>query len=293
MFYVSFAAGMAFGTSSFTMISGLFEITSAPWVVVSIVVAGFICMLISTSVAELASMYPSAPGIRTYLKAAFNNPLSLLFVYLYLIFIVLVAGVESYMFALVVKAIFPSVLPILVVLGLIVFTIVVNCFGLELSHRLQVVTTVGVILCVVVLGYYGVDHAEGTAGLRQFMAGSNLSQIKLLPAAVIMAVYLFTGFEWVTLLGFTPKSYEFKIPISMPLAILTLMVAYTSFAVGIAFHMPRAQISATPVPQVSYFSSLLGNWGVYVAWVLSLCALFSTFNAGIMGGSRLTVLSTH
>jgi amino acid transporter len=38
---------------------------------------------------------------------------------------------------------------------------------------------------------------------------------------------------------------------------------------------------------------LLGNWGVYVAWVLSLCALFSTFNAGIMGGSRLIYALTR
>jgi amino acid transporter len=293
MFYVSFGAGMAFGTCSFTMISGLFEITTAPWVIAAIIVSGLICILISSSIAELASMYPSAPGIRTYLKAAFDNRLSLLLVYLYLIFMVLVAGVESYMFALVVKAIFPSLSPIPVVLGLIAFTILVNGFGLELPRDLQIITTFVLILCVLVLGWYGAYHAGGTARLTQFMEGSNLGQIKFLPAAVIMAVFLFTGFEWVTLLGFSPKSYEFKIPLSMPLAILTNMAAYMFFAVGIAFQMPRTQIFATPVPQVPYFIGLLGNWGVWVAWALSLLAVFSTFNAGIMGGSRLIYVLTR
>ena len=119
MFYVSFGAGMAFGTSSFTMMSGLFEITTTIWVVIAICLSGFLCILISSSVAELASMYPSSPGIRTYLKVAFDNRVSLLLVYLYLIFMVLVAGVESYMFALVAKAIFPNASAILVVLGLL------------------------------------------------------------------------------------------------------------------------------------------------------------------------------
>ena len=67
LFYVTFGAGMAFGMSSFTMLSGLNEIVTGPWVVVAIVVAGLLCAAISSSVAELASMYPSAPGVRTYL----------------------------------------------------------------------------------------------------------------------------------------------------------------------------------------------------------------------------------
>src|SRR2546428_84125 len=186
MFYVSFGAGMAFGTSSFTMMSGLFEITTTIWVVMAICLSGFLCILISSSVAELASMYPSSPGIRTYLKVAFDNRVSLLLVYLYLIFMVLVAGVESYMFALVAKAIFP-----------------------------------------------------------------NAS------------------------------------------AILTNMFAYTIFVIGMSFQIPRADIIKTTVPQVPYFVHMLGSSGVYFAWAFSLLAVFSTFNAGIMGGSRLIYVLTR
>jgi amino acid transporter len=293
MFYVSFGAGMAFGTSSFTMMSGLFEITTLLWVVIAIVASGAICILISNSVAELASMYPSSPGIRTYLKVAFNNRTSLLLVYLYLIFMVLVAGVESYMFALVVKAIFPNVSAMLVVLGLLTFTITVNLLGFELPRGLQIITTFLLIFGILVLGIFGIVRAP--SGLANFSGSmsENLQQLKLLPAAIIMAVYLFTGFEWVTLLGFSPKSYEYRIPLSMPLAILTNMAAYTIFVVGMSYPLTRAEIMATPVPQVPYFIGMLGSGGVYFAWAFSLLAVFSTFNAGIMGGSRLIYVLTR
>jgi ethanolamine permease len=292
-FYVSFGAGMAFGTSSFTMMSGLFEITTTLWVVVAICLSGLICILISSSVAELASMYPSSPGIRTYLKVAFDNRVSLLLVYMYLIFMVLVAGVESYMFALVAKAIFPNLSSIIAVLGLLAFTIIVNMLGLELPQGLQIITTFSLILAVLVLGLFGVIYAPHGMGRLLASSGDSLQQLMFLPAAVIMAVYLFTGFEWVTLLGFSPKSYERKIPLSMPLAIITNMVAYTIFVVGMSFTLTREQITATPVPQVPYFAQMLGQSGAYVAWAISLLAVFSTFNAGIMGGSRLIYVLTR
>lgn len=294
-FYVSFGAGMAFGTSSFTMISGLFEVTTALWVIVSIFLSGVICIIISSSVAELASMYPSAPGIRTYLKVAFDNRVSLLLVYLYLIFMVLIAGVESYMFALVVKSIFPNLSAISVVLGLLAFTITVNLFGLELPRGLQILTTFVLILTIIALGLWGVLHSpQGMRGVLNLESGwQGLEQLGFLPAATIMAVFLFTGFEWVTLLGFSPKSYERKIPLSMPLAIITNMVAYTVFVLGLSFQLTRADIIGTPVPQVPYFVGLRGKYGSYVAWGLSVLAIFSTFNAGVMGGSRLIHVMTR
>lgn len=282
---------MAFGTSSFMMISGLFEITRPLSVVLAIVISGFICILISASVAELASMYPSSPGVRTYLKVAFDNRLSLTLVYLYLIFMVLIAGVESYMFALVTKAIWPGLSTIVIVWALLAFTIVVNLLGLELPRGLQIISTILLLLCVLALGTYGLIQAPATASPAT--AAQGLEQFKLLPAAIIMAIFLFTGFEWVTMLGFSPKSYERRIPMAMPLAIITLILTYGVLALGFSSQMPVESIAATPTPQISYFSRLLGNGGGYVAWAISVLAIFSTFNAGIMGGGRLIYVLTR
>jgi len=288
LFYVTFGAGMAFGMSSFTMLSGLNEIVTGPWVVVAIVLAGLLCSVIASSVAELASMYPSAPGVRTYLKAAFDNRLSLMLVYLYLIFMVLVAAVEAYMFGLVMRSVFPGVPPLAAGLGLIAFTVAVNLRGLELPKTMQICTTVLLIVLVMGLGVMGMLR-----GGQPPAAHEGWEQAAKIPAAVGMAVYLFIGFEWVTMLGMRPDSYKRTIPLSMPLAIATNVVAYSLCAFGFWRLLSHAQIVAGTTPQVPYFTALLGSGGPYLALGISFLAIFSTFNAGIMGGSRLIYVLTR
>jgi ethanolamine permease len=284
-FYVTFGAGIAFGISSFTILSELFKVASSFWLVISICLAGFICMLLSSCIAELASMYPSSPGVRTYLKVALPPRTSLFLVYLYLIFMIMVAGIESYLFALVVRQLFPHLPALAVVITLLVSTVVVNLLGLELPRGVQMFTTTALILSVLFLGVAGAAPHLGNLhwGANMF-SGHPLSQIS---DALGSAVYLFIGFEWVTMMGFSAKSYEHKIPISMPLAILTNIVAYCIFAMALAARMSTDAVTASAIPQLPYFVQMFGPRGAYVGLALSILAIVSCFNAGVMGGSRL------
>jgi amino acid transporter len=284
-FYVTFGAGIAFGISSFTILSELFKVASSFWIIVSITLAGLFCMMISSSIAELASMYPSSPGVRTYLKVALPPRTSLFLVYLYLIFMIMVAGIESYLFAQVVRALFPQLPALVLVLGLLACTVVVNLLGLELPRGVQMFTTTALILSVLVLGLKGAGPSLAHMHLTsQVFANHPLEQIG---GALGSAVYLFIGFEWVTMMGFSAKSYEHRIPVSMPLAILTNIVAYCIFSLGLATQISVGQITASSIPQLPYFVQMFGARGSAVALALSVLAIVSCFNAGVMGGSRL------
>jgi amino acid transporter len=285
-FYVTFGAGIAFGISSFTVISEMFGVApSSFWLIVSICLAGLFCMMLSSCIAELASMYPSAPGVRTYLKVALPARTSLFLVYLYLIFMIMVAGIESYLFAQVVRALFPHLPALAVVLGLLALTVIVNLMGLELPRGVQMFTTTTLILGVLVLGAIGAGPALAHLHFNSaIFSGHPLSQVG---GALGSAIYLFIGFEWVTMMGFSAKSYEHRIPMSMPLAILTNIVAYSIFSLGLATQVPVDKITASPIPQLPYFVQMYGTGGTYVALALSILAIISCFNAGVMGGSRL------
>src|SRR5262249_38853845 len=262
-FYATFGAGIAFGISSFTIISELFKVASTFWLVVSICLAGILCMMISSSIAELASMYPSAPGVRTYLKVALPPRTSLFLVYLYLIFMIMVAGIESYLFAQVVRALFPQLPALALVLALLALTVIVNLLGLELPRGVQMFTTTTLIVSVLILG--GIGAGPALTHLHwspTVLANKPLSQVG---GALGAAVYLFIGFEWVTMMGFSAKSYEHRIPVSMPLAILTNIVAYSVFALGLATQIPVGAITASPIPQLPYFVQMFGPRGTYVA----------------------------
>jgi ethanolamine permease len=242
-------------------------------------------MLISSSIAELASIYPSSPGVRTYLKVALPPRTSLFLVYLYLMFMIMVAGIESYLFAQVVRQLFPGIPPLVLVLSLLAATVIVNLLGLELPRGVQMFTTAALILSVLCLGVAGAGSHLGNLHWNSSVVRDHpFSQIG---NAMGAAVYLFIGFEWVTMMGFSAKAYERKIPISMPLAILTNIVAYCIFSLALATRLPVKAITDTAIPQLPYFVHIFGPRGSVVGLALSILAIISCFNAGVMGGSRL------
>ena len=73
----------------------------------------------------------------------------------------------------------------------------------------------------------------------------------------------------------------------MPVAVAVLFVAYAFFIVGIGAVLPRGVFKDELIPQVPFFVAVLGNSGKYLALVLSMSAIVSTFNAGMMSASRL------
>lgn len=286
--YVTIGTGMALATSVFTMVGGLFTVTNGVGVALGVLLAGAFCMIIALSIGELASMFPSAPAIRTYLKAAFGERPSLLLVYLYLISVVLIAGLESFIFAQVTREVFPAMPPPAVIMVLFLAVMSVNLAGLELPRGVQVLTTVVAVVFVLVSGAVGIARPA----IPHALAFSQLTPqvLAAVPAATGMSVFLYMGFEWVTPLGLRPKSYHYKVPVSMAISVIVLALVYGSFVLGAASQLPRETLAASAVPQVPYLKAIYGSVGVPLALVLALSATISTFNAGVMGGSQLIYL---
>jgi amino acid transporter len=285
-FYLSVGVGMALSCSSFMMVAGLFEVTSLLWILLALVVGCVFCAALALSIGELAGMYPSAPAIVTYFKAAFGDRIALIFIYLYLVFIVLIAGVESYLFGRVAEAVFPGVPPLAVVVVLLVSVVAANLIGLELPRLIQMVLTAAAVVVILLLGVLGAVRDPGATG-DALGTGDVLSSLALVPAAIGLTVFLFMGFEWVTPVGLRPDAYARKIPWAMLSAVAVLFVSYAVFLLGIGATLPRAAFEDELIPQVPFFSEVLGGTGKYLAGVLSLSAIVSTFNAGMMSASRL------
>lgn len=283
-FYVSVAAGMALGTSSFLVLAGAFQ--SLPWPLVLAAVLGAMgfCIALASPIAELASMFPSSPGIRTYVKQAFGDRASLFVVFVYLTFVVLAAGAEAYMFSRAVTEVVPAAPPLAVGVGLILIIALVNSIGVTPSRGSQVVTTGILSLAVVTLGLGGLLATPRVDPMPLVEPTASLGQ---LPAVVGLGIFLFVGFEWVTPLGFGPKSYARKIPASMPLGILLNGALYTVFIVGVGRQLTSTEIGGSMTPQVSLATIVFGAVGRWGVLVLCAAATASTFNAGVMGGARM------
>lgn len=278
---------MAMATACFMTVAGMFGASDGYYLLGGIALAAIMCILASASISEIASRFPAAPGITTYLKVAFGENLSLPMVFIYMTLVVSLAGVESYLFAAMVEEFLPGIAsPYLLAIGMLVLVVLTNLSGLEMSRRLQTFTTLALAIGTGVLSFsliFSAPVAPPAAGPNQAELEGALPFI----TATAMAVFLFIGFEWVTPLGRSPDAYKRLIPLSMPIGITILGLMYGFFAFALWLHIPGEEIALTALPHFLAGHIFSMEYGRYFAAGLTLLTMMTSFNAGLMGGSRL------
>lgn len=287
--YISIGTGMALACSSFMVIGGALEFVAGPWLVAAIVIGGLLTLPIALTVAEWASLLPGGAGISAYLKTAFGERTSLFFMFLYLSLIGCLAGVESFVFSELMGMLFPGIFPALpsalAILGLI---IAVNLTGFEFSRNVQTVTTALLVAGILALAacVFRLNRIHpGNAGLEPLTVTPGLAG--KLCSAVGASIFLFVGFEWVAPLGQSPKAYRRLIPASMVVSVLVLIVVYGAFSWALVAGPGSEAARGSAVPQFVLSSWALGAPARYLAAALSLLAMATSFNAGLMGAGRM------
>lgn len=285
--YVSISVGMAMATACFMTVAGMFGASVGYYLPGAIALAAVMCILASTSIAEIASRFPAAPGITTYLKVAFGENLSLPMVFTYLTLVVSLAGVESYLFAAMVEEFLPGIAsPFALAIGMLVLVILTNLAGVEMSRRLQTFTTVTLAFGTGALSISLILSAP--AELPPVLPSqANLEGLVPFITTTAMAVFLFIGFEWVTPLGRNPEAYKKLIPLSMPIGIAVLAIMYGLFAFALWMHIPGEEIALTALPHFLGAHIVSSEYGRYAAAAITLFTMMTSFNAGLMGASRL------
>ncbi len=278
--YLCVSAGMALAVSCFLVLEGLFRYVGGVQVAIAVLVAGGLCLGVAAAVAELASRYPAAPGIRTYFKQAFGNRASLLLTFVYLFMLALVAGVEGVILARVIALAAPQQLASALPGVLLALVLAMNVAGVELSRRVQTLTTLLMIAGVFAIGANALLDAPAALGAP----AAPETSLAGLGTAVALAFFLFVGFEWVTPLGRSPQAYRRSIPWAMLGAVVVLGAMYALFALAIE-HSGSTGAGHSPHVAVARFA--LGEAGIALAIGLSVLAVFTSLNAGILGASRL------
>jgi len=276
---------MALAASCYTMLASMFGALDVKWIVLAVIMAGTLCGVVSASIGELAAMFPSAPGIRTYLRAAFGNHFSLAMLFLYLAMVAMMAGVEGTVVTTVLANVMPGAPRVAIVLSLFLLVIATNTLGLEPPRALQLAMTVLLVAGTLFVGASAL-WVDGSPPVHHDAAMASPTLFDL-AAAVGIAIFLFIGFEWVTPLGRSPAAYQRLIPLSMLIAIAALIVVYSIFAAGLDHQLDRTQLGGNPMPQITLGAALYGEPGRYGLAAVSLLAMLTSFNVGLMGASRL------
>jgi len=275
--YLSTSVGMALACSAYLMVSEL-HASASGYTYLVVLLAAAVCSVLALSIGELASMFPSAPGVRTYVRAGLGDAVSLFCTFGVLMVVLLFAGVECHALLLALRPWVDERFDLWVVSAVVLTITIVNLIGLELPQLLQVLFTIAIVGCLGSASLLLVIHSPAPSEAPPTMLNASL--------AVGGAIFLFTGFEWVTALGRSPKSYVARVPWSMPAALLVLGLMYSLLSAA----FDRVDVGGTranPAAQMAVAQLVWGAAGAKVMAGISVLSLFTTFNAGTMGASRL------
>lgn len=280
---LSISVGMAFATSCFAMVAGMASAAGAlmlPAIALSVLIG----LAVAHAIGRLARRFPSALGIRTYLKAAFGNTASLFFVFLYLLMIGLIAGAESNMYATIVGQVFPGIDVRFVIAGIFALVIAMNVFGYEFSKHAQLFMVALMLGGVFALSLYAIGHGDFAPLLRE---GVSAQQWAAAPTAIVSAFFLFVGFEWVTSAQSSSRSAATQLPWVLLTSIALLGCVYLLFSLGAMVNLSHAEWAASDKPQMLLVAKLWGKGGTWFMLAISTCAVLTAFNAGVLGAARL------
>jgi len=304
---VATSAGLALASSVYPAAVQAAAAVGGRVVWFAIAAAGGLCVLAATYFAELAAMFPTAGGVQVYVRQAFGERLAVTVSLLYVVLAWAAGAAEAYVFASVLERVFAatgipvvSAVPVeLWVVAVITFFFVVNLRGVETAGRTQDILTYGMFFLVFGLSVWGLLDAwaeglplEGGAsgvvgtGTGTAAGGAGGPGLGGFLTAVAYSVYLYIGFEWVTPLAEETTDVR-VLPRAMPMAVALLGAAYALWTTVMVTHVPAGELLGHPTPHLVFAEALAGPAGLLIVGLISGLATFTSFNAGMMGNSRL------
>jgi len=262
--------------------------------VVAVLMATVLVIIAALAYGELVSTYPTAAGNRVFLKKPLGDVIALALSLMWIFILLGAAGVEGYvvgyvlhyLISLYVGGIALTILSPLV-LSLIVMTLIlaINILGVEISGNFQMGITYFIAASLIVISIISIFIFRNTVPQTITNIG-NFNLIDALSAAAI-GVYFFLGFGRVTTLGEEAVDYKRGLPLSIPIGVSILGIVFIFITTAIFMRVPITSLISMLIPQVLLGKYLLGSERAIFMIIVSVLMSFSTFNAGVLGTSRL------
>jgi len=262
--------------------------------VVAVLMATALVIIAALAYGELVSIYPTAAGNRVFLKKPLGDVIALALSLMWIFILLGAAGVEGYvvgyvlhyLISLYVGGIALTILSPLA-LSLIVMTLIlaINILGAEISGNFQMGITYFIAASLIVISIISIFIFRNTTPQAITNIG-NFNLIDALSAAAI-GVYFFLGFGRVTTLGEEAVDYKRGLPLSIPIGVSILGIVFIFTTTAIFMRVPITSLISMLIPQVLLGKYLLGSEGAIFMIIVSVLMSFSTFNAGVLGTSRL------
>jgi amino acid transporter len=279
---VSTSAGLAFAAVNFLAVAEVASYTGGESLWVAIATAAVLCLGAALMFSELAARYPTAAGLRLWLRRGISDNFSLGFTLVYIVAILLVVAADAFVLGSVVHAGLPAVPGVVWVVIALAIIFGVNLRGVRMAGRLQDFTTYALLV-----GLFGLSVLSLlTHGLHAGRlwpppgGGGGVAQ------GIAEGIFIFVGFEWVTPLAEEVRTAS-SLPPGMLLSVALLAVVFGTFGLALTALGPAHASAPSAAPQLAVGRAALGGFGFWAMLVITAVTAITTFNGAFVSGSRL------
>jgi basic amino acid/polyamine antiporter, APA family len=247
---------------------------------ISFIIAAIVAALTAFSYAELSSRFPKAGAEYVYVENSFGNRMAWLVAWLLLAGSVIGGATVAMGFAQYFSAIFHTPIILIGIILLIIIGIIL-IIGVQETAKITIVFTAIEITGLVIVIFIGLP-ALGSVNYLEAAQG-----IKGVIEAGVLIFFGYLGFEGITRLAEETKDPEKNIPKAIMYSMVITTILYVLVGISAVSVIPWQELSTSQAPLALVAERVFGEQSFLI---LSVIALFSTFNTALMfllTGSRL------
>lgn len=265
-------------------------------------VVWLVCGLLATCgalcFAELSAALPESGGTYAFLRRAFRTEL-LSFLFGWSMFFVVLTGVMAAVataFATYAGYFLGQLMPYgvwsqrFVAIGCIAFLTVMNCIGVQVGGRIQVLFTF--IKVAALLGLIAVGLALGGADTERLVpviadGRPPLATLGAFGTAMIVALFAYNGWWYSTFVAEEVRQPQRNVPLSIFLGMGVVLAVYFLANLVYLFVVPFEQLQGSAVPAADAMQILIGPAGAGLISLAVMLSAFGTVNAQMLSVPRI------
>jgi APA family basic amino acid/polyamine antiporter len=272
-------------------------------------IAGVLFILNALTYAEGTAMLPESGGSASFARHAFNDTTGFVAGWALMLSYIVTMAISAFTVPPYLAYFWPALeeplVSTAVSIGIILFLMVINVFGIRESSRINIlfiVTDIGTQLTLVILGIVLILAVDPSILTQNMFGPGNWPSTQNLIFGIAIAALCFTGVETVSQLAEETRRPEKRIPQAYILMITAVLVLFAGISIvalsamtpqelgsvdgwardpvaGIAANLPSATLQSIFAPLVA---------------ILAASILLTATNAGLIGISRLAFsMSSH
>ena len=288
---LSTVIGLVIGSGVFFKPQAIFSATGgAPGLgILAWVLGGIITIAAGLTATEISAAFPETGGMMIYMREIYGKKLSYLTAWMQTIlyFPAVIAALAILFSEQACQILSMPELKIPIAAGIIIFLVLLNLIGSKTSGIVQIVSTIGKLIPIILIIVVGFFKHERTHNLLTPMIAPHLSFTTVLGQILVAALFAYDGWIYVGNIAGEMKNPSKDLPRAIIGGLMIVMAVYIAINVAFIMVIPANEIASSATPASLVAQKLFGNAGGKLIDIGILVSIFGTLNSYTLTAPRV------